>query len=415
MPTPTPPRITLPPKKEKKQGTPYQRWINAHPKMKPYAQLIAKWAPRYGVDPIYLAALILFESGGNPNARSDANALGLAQIHLPSHPDVTEAQARNPAFAIKWAAQFFGQQLSRYGTYEAAYRQGYNPGYSGAGPFGTVPRGYVPTTRGFSPQEQAQISVETSRAREAITQEEFNRQWDRYNNIYYAYQGRKATKKEAQWLINNGFSEFTLARALTKNKAFYKSPIWESKAPEFYEVAKSIYGEQLPPGGNWKSLIAKAIANNWSSTTFAAKIRELPAYFKSNEFKKGEAALGNVYRSIFGEPDENNKIVIQEATLGRWDENQFGQYLRSLPEYSNSREFQAKRRSIAEMFGYLGKEVQNPNLPGERPEAPDSKRIPGNPNRPGYTPPPAPPPAPARPRQARKTRKRVAPKPGGYH
>jgi soluble lytic murein transglycosylase-like protein len=125
---PLPPPPLPKPKPKGKKGSAFAQYVNAHPKIKPYAALISKWAQRYGLDPIYYAALILFESGGNPNARSSANAVGLVQIHLPSHPNVTEAQAKNPAFAIRWGAQFFGAQLRKHGTYEAAYRKGYNPG-----------------------------------------------------------------------------------------------------------------------------------------------------------------------------------------------------------------------------------------------------------------------------------------------
>jgi murein DD-endopeptidase MepM/ murein hydrolase activator NlpD len=112
-----------------------RRYVNEHPRLTPYAALIEKNARRYGLDPVKYAALIVFESGGNPNARSHANAVGLVQIHLPSHPNVSERQARNPAFALQWGARFFAAQLRKYGTYEAAYRRGYNPGYKGAGPF----------------------------------------------------------------------------------------------------------------------------------------------------------------------------------------------------------------------------------------------------------------------------------------
>lgn len=112
-----------------------RKYVTEHPRLKPYARLIEVNARRYGLDPVKYAALILFESGGNPNARSHANAVGLVQIHLSSHPNVTEKQARDPAFALRWGARFFASKLRQYGSYDAAYRRGYNPGYKGSGPF----------------------------------------------------------------------------------------------------------------------------------------------------------------------------------------------------------------------------------------------------------------------------------------
>lgn len=42
---------------------------------------------------------------GGPNGREDS--WGVAQIHLPSHPSITRAQALDPVFAINWTAQQF--------------------------------------------------------------------------------------------------------------------------------------------------------------------------------------------------------------------------------------------------------------------------------------------------------------------
>ena len=32
-------------------------------------------------------------------------SFGLAQIHLPHHPEITKSEARNPLFALKWMAE----------------------------------------------------------------------------------------------------------------------------------------------------------------------------------------------------------------------------------------------------------------------------------------------------------------------
>lgn len=116
-------------------GTTFQQFVNEHQALKPYASMIRHAALNNGIDPLHYAALIYFESGGNPKARSYADAVGLVQIHLPSHPNISKAQAEDPAFAIAWGARFFAAQVKKFGGYDAAYRKGYNPGYNGPGPF----------------------------------------------------------------------------------------------------------------------------------------------------------------------------------------------------------------------------------------------------------------------------------------
>lgn len=380
-----PPVFNLPPAKKKQatgRASVVQRWLNRHRAIKRYWPAIAKWAPRYGLDPLMFAALLYGESKGDPDAVSSKGAVGLAQILLSAHPDVTEAQARNPAFAIRWAARFFGQKLSNAGgDYAAAYRGrgGYNPG--GPDIFkGIVPKGYIPTAGNYTPGEAAQNLVENRAAVEQLTHADFNRAWQSINNIFYTYQGRKATRKEAKYLINNGFSEFQLSRALSKNKAFYKSPIYRKNAPDYIEVAKTIFGDKIPPGMNMKGLVREAIINNWDTTAFASRLRAKPQYFKSNEFRQGAATLENSYRAIYGEPDEKAKIAIKEATLGRWNQTQWEKYLRDKPEYYNSNEFRGRQYNLMALLGFVPRQVRNPRQPGN-PDyiPPDSRRIPGRP------------------------------------
>lgn len=46
------------------------------------------------------------ESTLNPNAVGDnGKSFGIAQIHLPSHPEITKEQALDPAFAIEYLAK----------------------------------------------------------------------------------------------------------------------------------------------------------------------------------------------------------------------------------------------------------------------------------------------------------------------
>jgi len=57
---------------------------SAYPNMAPYARSLAQTATRLGIDPAWLANVINFESGGNPQARNPVSgATGLIQF-MPS-------------------------------------------------------------------------------------------------------------------------------------------------------------------------------------------------------------------------------------------------------------------------------------------------------------------------------------------
>lgn len=63
---------------------------------------VAKWQ---GVDGDRMVAVIDCESSFKPKAVSPTHDSGIAQIHLAAHPDITRAQAFDPAFAIPWMAK----------------------------------------------------------------------------------------------------------------------------------------------------------------------------------------------------------------------------------------------------------------------------------------------------------------------
>jgi len=71
MATAPPPVIKIGPppagnKKTLSQKAVFDRYVNAHSGLKPYAQGIYRNALAYGIDPVYFASLINTESGGNP-------------------------------------------------------------------------------------------------------------------------------------------------------------------------------------------------------------------------------------------------------------------------------------------------------------------------------------------------------------
>jgi len=50
------------------------------------------------------------ESSFNPKAVGDhGTSIGLSQIHLPAHPDITKKEAENPDFALQFMASEFSK------------------------------------------------------------------------------------------------------------------------------------------------------------------------------------------------------------------------------------------------------------------------------------------------------------------
>jgi len=90
----------------------------------PYDGTIAAAAKQHGVDPVVLKRLLGTESSFNPNATGtmtpQGQAHGIAQIMTQLH-GVTPEQARDPSFAIPFAARLLAQNLQKTGgNYEAA-------------------------------------------------------------------------------------------------------------------------------------------------------------------------------------------------------------------------------------------------------------------------------------------------------
>lgn len=69
-------------------------------------ELIAEYAVLYDVSEYVMHTVINCESGYNPQAFGDhGNSRGLVQIHKPSHPTITDEQAYDPDFSIRFLAQ----------------------------------------------------------------------------------------------------------------------------------------------------------------------------------------------------------------------------------------------------------------------------------------------------------------------
>jgi hypothetical protein len=111
---------------------------------------------KYGVPTWLGRALIGKESGGSDTARSPKNALGRMQIHLPSHPDVSPAQARDPDFAMDYGFRLLAGHKKKFGNWKLALAA-YNAGAGAVEKFGGIPPyretvDYVKTIMGSRPR-----------------------------------------------------------------------------------------------------------------------------------------------------------------------------------------------------------------------------------------------------------------------
>lgn len=70
--------------------------------------IIRASARRFGASEAMLVATLKCESDFEADAVGDGGeSLGIAQINLPSHPEISRTQALDPLWSIAWAAQEF--------------------------------------------------------------------------------------------------------------------------------------------------------------------------------------------------------------------------------------------------------------------------------------------------------------------
>jgi soluble lytic murein transglycosylase len=102
-----------------------------------YSNYIEKYSAEYNVPKELLYATISVESGFNPEAQSDAGAIGLTQItpdtlswlQTKTGESYTEEDLKNPEIAIKYCAVFYSILLQKFGdvdTSVCAYHAGIN-------------------------------------------------------------------------------------------------------------------------------------------------------------------------------------------------------------------------------------------------------------------------------------------------
>jgi soluble lytic murein transglycosylase len=121
--------------RQKPEGPALRIWRVAYPPA--FRSDVERWAPRAGVPPELLLALMREESGLDPTVISGAGAIGLTQLMLPTAQGVAkrlkmgrvrQQDLMNPPVAIRIGAAYFGELLRRYGGTEALALAAYNAG-----------------------------------------------------------------------------------------------------------------------------------------------------------------------------------------------------------------------------------------------------------------------------------------------
>ena len=110
-------------------------------KILPWCALIEEQAGRFGVDPLLVAAVMLVESGGQPEVISHSGAVGLMQVMprdgiaatfqcingpcFASRPTIVEL--KDPAFNVEFGVRMLAGLTERHGTTRDALKA-YGPG-----------------------------------------------------------------------------------------------------------------------------------------------------------------------------------------------------------------------------------------------------------------------------------------------
>ena len=103
-----------------------------------YQQIAEQAAIANGFDPKVFLAQIQAESGWNPNARSPAGAIGIAQI-IPETAASWGVDPTNPVDSLKAAAKAMGGYLRTYGGDYAKALAAYNAGPGAVAQYHGVP------------------------------------------------------------------------------------------------------------------------------------------------------------------------------------------------------------------------------------------------------------------------------------
>jgi soluble lytic murein transglycosylase-like protein len=103
------------------------------------AAAVQKVAAEYGVDPLLVMAVIRQESGGNPDARSSAGALGLMQLMPGTAAMLGVTDPLNPQQNLEGGVHYLAELLQKYHGNVALALAAYNAGPAAVDRYGGIP------------------------------------------------------------------------------------------------------------------------------------------------------------------------------------------------------------------------------------------------------------------------------------
>jgi soluble lytic murein transglycosylase-like protein len=102
--------------------------LKSFPMLDTFDGLIVGAAARHGVDPALVKAVVLAESGMNPNAVSRSGAQGLMQLMPPTAADLGVSDAFDPAQCIEGGTRYLAKMLELFRGDRRLALAGYNAG-----------------------------------------------------------------------------------------------------------------------------------------------------------------------------------------------------------------------------------------------------------------------------------------------
>ncbi len=108
-------------------------------KISQYDPIIKQASDQYGVDPNLVSAVIIQESGGNPNAVSPKGAKGLMQLMDATARELGVSQVYNPRQNILAGVKYLSRMLDRYNGDESLALASYNAGPAAVDQYRGVP------------------------------------------------------------------------------------------------------------------------------------------------------------------------------------------------------------------------------------------------------------------------------------
>ncbi|GAB6062749.1 lytic transglycosylase domain-containing protein [Deferrisoma palaeochoriense] len=121
--------------------------IRTDPPRVPWREAVRRTAPRYGLDPLLVRAVIQVESGENPRAVSPKGAIGLMQLMPDTARELGVLDPYHPRDNVQGGTAYLARLVERYGGRLDLALAAYNAGPGAVDRYGGVPP--YPETRRF--------------------------------------------------------------------------------------------------------------------------------------------------------------------------------------------------------------------------------------------------------------------------